>query len=61
MKLSKEVRSSLRTFAFLVANGSLEVDILDGIDYRDALVDYGSTLEMVFAIWSNAAWATREG
>ncbi|WP_026414868.1 DUF7677 family protein [Actinomadura oligospora] len=51
-KLSEDLRSCLRLFAFYLGNGTLDLELLD-FDYRPALVKYGSTLEMVFAIYTN--------
>lgn len=52
-QLSEDVRSACRYFAFYVANGTLDVELLDGIDYRSALLQFGSPLEQVFAIFTN--------
>ncbi|MBP0462135.1 DUF7677 family protein [Streptomyces montanisoli] len=35
--LPVDVRASLRLFAFYLANGTIDVDLLDGFDYRPAL------------------------
>ncbi|MEV8043365.1 hypothetical protein ACF06D_02560 [Streptomyces griseoluteus] len=51
--LSTDVRSALRFFAFYLGNGTLDVELLDGIDYRAHLLEYGSDLEMIFAIYAN--------
>ena len=52
--LPEGVRSALRYFAFFVANDSLHVDHYGDLgDYRPALMEYGSPLEMVFAIFAN--------
>jgi hypothetical protein len=48
------VRSACRSFAFCLANGTLALDILGDVgDYRPNLVEFGSELEMVFAIFTN--------
>lgn len=60
-KLPEEVRSSLRFFAFYLANGTLDMELLDDIDYRPALVDFGSTLEMVFTIYTNVLEIDEDG
>lgn len=52
-RLPEDLRASLRFFAFFLANGTVDVDLLDGIDYRPALMRYGSPLEMVFTIFTN--------
>jgi hypothetical protein len=52
-KLSKDVRGSLRLFAFFLANSTVDWELLgEGWDY-DALFENPSDLERVFAIWSN--------
>jgi hypothetical protein len=55
------VRASLRFFAFYIAKGTIDVDLLEGIDYRPALMEYGSPLEMVFAIFTNILEIDEEG
>lgn len=52
-RLPEDLRASVRFFAFYLANGTVDVDLLDGIDYRPALMQYGSPLEMVFTIFTN--------
>ena len=52
-QLPADVRASYRFFAFCLANGTLCLDLLDGIDYRAELMAYGSALEQVMAIFSN--------
>ncbi|MFI1279226.1 hypothetical protein ACH4U5_00365 [Streptomyces sp. NPDC020858] len=51
--LPTDVRAALRLFAFYLGNGTLDVDLLEGIDYRAHLLEFGSDLEMVFAIFAN--------
>ncbi|MGA6156498.1 DUF7677 family protein [Stenotrophomonas sp. NPDC087984] len=51
--LPLDVRASIRLFAFYLANGTIDVDLLDGIDYRPALFQFGSALEQIFAIYGN--------
>jgi hypothetical protein len=60
-KLPVDVRASLRFFAFFLANGTIDVDLLDEIDYRPALVQYGSALEQVFAIFANVLQIDESG
>ena len=52
-QLPENVRASYRFFAFYLANGTLCLDLLDGIDYRPTLWAFGSALEQVTAIFSN--------
>ncbi|MGW1616930.1 DUF7677 family protein [Streptomyces sp. NPDC002285] len=51
--LSVDVRATVRFFAFYLGNGTVDPDLLDDIDYKPSLMDFGSTLEMVFAIFTN--------
>ena len=51
-KLSEQVRGQLRFFAFFLGNRTLDIELLDGIDYTD-LFNEPSMLEMVFAIFGN--------
>jgi hypothetical protein len=59
--LSTDVRASLRLFAFYLGNGTLDVDLLDGIEYRAHLLQFGSDLEMVFAIFANVLEVDEHG
>jgi hypothetical protein len=52
-QLPEDVRTALRFFAFYLGNGTLELDLLDGFDYRAELMTFGSDLERVFAIFTN--------
>lgn len=60
-QLPEDVRASLRFFAFFLANDTIDVDLLEGIDYRPALMQYGSALEMAFAIFTNILEIDEEG
>jgi hypothetical protein len=51
-RLPEDVRSAFRFFAFFLANGTVDVELLDEIDYLPALRQ-PSVLEQVFAIFSN--------
>ncbi|MFH9065666.1 hypothetical protein ACH4GM_31255 [Streptomyces coeruleorubidus] len=59
--LSVDVRASLRLFAFYLANGTLDLDLLDGVDYRSTVFHSGSSLEQVFAIYSNVLQIDADG
>lgn len=59
--LHTDVRASLRFFAFYLANGTLALDVLDGIDYRPSLMAFGSTLEQVFAVYANVLCVDENG
>lgn len=61
-RLSSSTRAAIRSFALLLANGTLEVnDLLRDIDYRDGLVQFGSELELVFAISTNVLEVGNDG
>jgi len=51
-KLSEHVRGCLRLFAFWLTNGTLQVRGLEWVDYKSHL-EWPSTVEQTFAIWSN--------
>ncbi|MFD5702518.1 DUF7677 family protein [Streptomyces lasiicapitis] len=51
--LPADVRAAIRLFAFYIANGTVDLDLLDGIDYKPQLMASGSALEMVFAVFTN--------
>lgn len=59
--LPTDVRAAIRFFAFYLANDTLDVDLLDGIDYRDRVFRFGSDLEMAFAIFTNVLEVDEEG
>jgi hypothetical protein len=52
-RLSAELSGTLRTFSYWVANGSVGLPVLDGIAYRDLMLDEPSLMEMAFAIFAN--------
>lgn len=47
-------------FAFYLANGTVSPDLMD-VDYRPHLVEFGSELEMVFAIFLNVLETDEQG
>lgn len=51
----------MRFFAFYLANGTVDVELLDGIDYRPHLVQFGSELEMAFTIFMNVLQVDDQG
>ncbi|WP_328318011.1 DUF7677 family protein [Streptomyces sp. NBC_00388] len=59
--LPADVRAAFRFFAFYLGNGTLDIDLLDGIDYRARLVTFGSDLEMIFAIFANVLEVDADG
>lgn len=52
-KLSHEFSGTLRTFSFWMANGSVGLPLLEGIDYWDGLKESPSLMEEVYAIYAN--------
>ena len=52
VKLSKEFRRSLRLFSFWMANRTVGLPILDGIDYS-CIFNEPSALEAAYAIYCN--------
>ncbi len=52
-QLSEDVRRAVRFFAFYLANGTVDLELLGDIDYRPHLVQFGSELEMAFTIFTN--------
>ena len=52
-KLSASTRAHLRLFAFFLANGTVDWDLLgDGYDYG-SIFENSSDFEQIFAIWGN--------
>jgi hypothetical protein len=43
-----------------LANGTLVLDLLEDFDYRSVVMEYGSGLEQVFAIFANILDCRRE-
>jgi hypothetical protein len=60
-KLSQEFSGALRTFAFWVANGTLGLPLLEGIDYRQTMIEEPSMLEQAFAIFANVIELNEDG
>jgi len=60
-KLSQEFSGALRTFSFWVANGSVGLPLLEGIDYWDALTESPSLMEEVYAIFVNVMEFNEDG
>jgi hypothetical protein len=60
-KLSPEFSGALRTFSFWVANGSVGFPLLEGIDYRPAMLDSPSLMEQAYAIFANIIEFSSDG
>jgi hypothetical protein len=52
MRLSNELRGELRFFAFYLANRTLCLDVLRGVDYS-SIFSEASALEQAIAIYAN--------
>jgi hypothetical protein len=52
-KLEHSVSAALRTFSFWVANGTVGHPLLDGLKYRQVLIEEPSAMERLFAIFAN--------
>ena len=59
--LSHSFSGALRTFSFWVANGTLGLPVLEGIEYRFILSEEPSALEQVYAIFANVIELDRKG
>ena len=51
--LSPGVSGALRTFAYWIANGTLGLPLLEGVDYWSVMRDEPSVLEQAVAIFAN--------
>ena len=53
MKLSREIRTELRLFAFYLANSTLDSEILPSTKSYSEIFNEPSAVEQLFAIWAN--------
>nr|WP_091664358.1 hypothetical protein [Massilia sp. PDC64] len=60
-KLSSEFSGALRTFSFWMANGTVGLPLLEGIDYRPELVASPSLMEQTYAIFANVIEFSDDG
>lgn len=60
-KLSEPFSGALRTFSFWIANGTVGLPLLEGVDYRPILMQEPSALEMVYAIFANVIELSQDG
>jgi hypothetical protein len=60
-KLSPAFSGALRTFSFWVANGTLGQPLLEGIDYRQTMIEEPGLLEQAYAIFANVIELDEEG
>jgi hypothetical protein len=59
--LSPGLSGAFRQFAFWVANGTVGLPLLEGIDYWDDMKESPSLMEQVFAIFANVLVLDAEG
>src|SRR5262245_31287097 len=52
-KLSPAFSGALRTFSYWVATGSVGLPLLEGIEYRQTMLEEPSLMEMTYAIFAN--------
>jgi hypothetical protein len=52
-KIGDSFSAALRTFAFWVANGTVGHPLLEGLEYRQVLIQEPSAMERLFAIFAN--------
>ena len=60
-RLSHGFSGALRTFSFWMANGSVGWPLLEGIDYRQAILESPSLMEEAYAIFANVIEFSAEG
>ena len=59
--LSHQLSGALRTFSYWVANGTVGLPLLGGIDYRKAMLDEPSLMEQAYAIFANVIELNERG
>jgi hypothetical protein len=59
--LSHQFSGALRTFAFWVANGTVGLPLLEGMDYWAAMRESLSFMEKTFAIFANVVRLDADG
>ena len=52
-KLSHSCSGALRTFSYWVAAGSVGLPLLEGVEYRQTMLEEPSLMEMAYAIFAN--------
>ncbi|MGK5010137.1 DUF7677 family protein [Janthinobacterium sp. MDB2-8] len=60
-KLSPEFSGALRTFSFWIANRTVGLPLLEGIDYRSAILESPSLMEQAYAIFANVIELSDDG
>ena len=51
--MSRGLSGAFRTFSFWMANGTVGMPILEGVDYRKVLIAEPSLMEQAYAIFAN--------
>jgi len=52
-KLSHQVSRALRTFSLWVANGTVGLPLLEGVEYRSVMLEEPGLMETTYAIFAN--------
>ena len=60
-KLSQSFSGALRTFSFWIANGTVGLPLLEGVDYRQFIIKEPSMLEQAYSIFANVIEFDEEG
>lgn len=60
-RLSRSFSGALRTFSFWIANGTVGLPLLEGVDYRQVMVEEPSLLEQAYAIFANVIELDEDG
>ncbi|OGT88714.1 MAG: hypothetical protein A2286_07315 [Gammaproteobacteria bacterium RIFOXYA12_FULL_61_12] len=60
-KLSHSFSGALRTFSYWVATGSVGHPLLEGIEYRQTMLEEPSLMEMAYAIFANVIEFDEQG
>lgn len=60
-KLSSDFSGALRTFSFWIANGTVGLPLLEGIDYRPEMLESPSLMEQAYAIFANVIEFSGDG
>ena len=60
-RLSKSFSGALRTFSYWIANGTVGLPLLEGVNYRVILQEEPSALEAVYAIFANVIELDEQG
>jgi len=52
-KLGDSFSGALRTFGFWISNGTLGLPVLEGVAYKEVLLEEPSAMEQILAIFAN--------